>query len=236
MRWRAWPVAVALALTACDDAGPGATAQVLDPMTIALTGQGNEPGWNVTVADGSVRLVTNYGEQTQTAPVTAATATGESRIVLAPPVTITQNFAPCSDDMSGRPFPYRVEVETGEQVLKGCGGSVADLFAAGNWRVSMIDNAALAEDSGPTVRFDGAGGLSGDTGCNSFAGHYEIIEGALRIGPLAVTRRACVDTGMGAREGRMLARLQGDIGFNQTADDGLVLIGPDGSLTLRRAG
>ena len=48
------------------------------------------------------------------------------------------------------------------------------------------------------VRFHADGKISGFGGCNSFFGHYTANGGALEIGPLGSTRKACAETVMKA--------------------------------------
>lgn len=42
-----------------------------------------------------------------------------------------------------------------------------------------------------TLAFDGAGAVSGNSGCNSYSGAYAINGTSLSIGPLISTRMAC---------------------------------------------
>ena len=77
----------------------------------------------------------------------------------------------------------------------------------------------------PTLRLDAAQKrASGDTGCNSFGGGYELSGESLQFGALASTRRACVDGDLNAQEAAYLRALA-DTRTWQIADDTLVLRG-----------
>src|SRR5688572_17837186 len=68
-----------------------------------------------------------------------------------------------------------------------------------------------AGDNGtPTLRLDAAEKrASGNTGCNSFGGGYELSGESLRFGMLASTRRACVDEALNRQESAYLRALEG---------------------------
>ena len=71
----------------------------------------------------------------------------------------------------------------------------AQLLEGSGWRLTAYrgpDGALVAVPDGveATARFvDGR--VSGSTGCNSYSGSYDLGGDELRIGPLAMTRKAC---------------------------------------------
>ena len=81
-----------------------------------------------------------------------------------------------------------------------------------------------------TVRLDGDR-LSVDTGCNTGGAAVTVDGGTLAIGPLGLTKRACLEAAA-AVERSMTQTLQGDVAFEL---DGQVLrlLGPDGGLHFR---
>lgn len=90
--------------------------------------------------------------------------------------------------------------------------------------------ARTAPDGAPTLRLDSAQRrASGNTGCNSFGGEYELSGGTLRFGVLATTRRACVDPELNQQEAAFLRALAETRGW-RVAGDTLVLSGPAGPL------
>jgi len=88
-----------------------------------------------------------------------------------------------------------------------------------------------AGDNGtPSLRLDVAQTrASGDTGCNSFGGGYELSGESLRFGALASTRRACVDEALNRQEAAFLGALA-DTRTWRIADGTLVLSGEAGVL------
>lgn len=67
-----------------------------------------------------------------------------------------------------------------------------------------------------------AGNISGNGGCNTFTGSYELAQdGTLSVGPLATTQMACAEEVMTA-EAEFLARVESASGF-EINDDTLVL-------------
>ncbi|MEJ2535190.1 MAG: META domain-containing protein [Gammaproteobacteria bacterium] len=67
-----------------------------------------------------------------------------------------------------------------------------DLLTGTEWWVEDIGGGGVIDNSHTTVRFVEAGRVAGDTGCNRYMGSYEMDETALKFGPLAGTRRACI--------------------------------------------
>ena len=68
---------------------------------------------------------------------------------------------------------------------------------------------------------------SGSTGCNSFSGSYELTGDSLRFGPLASTRRACLDPAMNRQESVYLKALSDTRRWRVTGDT-LILSGDAG--------
>ena len=77
------------------------------------------------------------------------------------------------------------------------------------WRLVAIDGVATPGGSDVTLAFSG-GRVSGEGPCNSFGGTVAIDEttGALRIGDLSSTKRACLDPARGALETTWFAALR----------------------------
>ena len=88
-----------------------------------------------------------------------------------------------------------------------------------------------AGDNGtPTLRLDAAQKrASGNTGCNSYGGVYELSGESLRFGALASTRRACLDEVLNRQETAFLGALA-DTRTWRIADGTLVLSGEAGPL------
>jgi putative lipoprotein len=87
---------------------------------------GQEPGWLLEIDEGvSMRLLYDYGERT--AIVNAPTLTVEdgrrayAGLSGTNSVNVVIEDRPCSDIMSGDPFPATVTVTINDRTLNGCG-------------------------------------------------------------------------------------------------------------------
>jgi heat shock protein HslJ len=69
----------------------------------------------------------------------------------------------------------------------------------------------------------------GSTGCNRFNGSYELSGDSLRLGPLTVTHRACLDPAMNRQEGTLLEAFEATRSWKATGDT-LVLSGEAGPI------
>jgi heat shock protein HslJ len=64
-------------------------------------------------------------------------------------------------------------------------------IAATNWRPTHIGEMRIENDTPITLQFDSENGLSGYSGCNRFAGNFELVEATFAAGPMNSTRMAC---------------------------------------------
>ena len=85
-----------------------------------------------------------------------------------------------------------------------------------------------------TLAFDGAGAVSGNSGCNSYSGAYTINGTSLSIGPLISTQMACEQDVMD-QEQLYLASLQGAASFDLPGGQ-LVIFDAGGQEILRYNG
>lgn len=90
----------------------------------------------------------------------------------------------------------------------------------GIWRAVDIDGAKTARGVASTLELRGDGKVSGEGGCNRFAGKAVIGPGSLVLGPLMSTRMACPGE-RSVQEGHYLAALERARGWRL---DGRVLI------------
>jgi copper homeostasis protein (lipoprotein) len=98
------------------------------------------------------------------------------------------------------------------------------------WKlVSLGDQPAPAVNA-PELRLDtGQKQAVGVGGCNRFTGHYELNGDSLRLGPLASTKRACLDAAANRFESAFLKALDDARTWRITGDT-LVLSGQSGPL------
>lgn len=64
-------------------------------------------------------------------------------------------------------------------------------LAEREWVVASVGAAPLRLPVRSTIRFDANGALGGQAPCNAYTGSFTLNEGALSVGPLALTRKAC---------------------------------------------
>jgi len=64
------------------------------------------------------------------------------------------------------------------------------------WRPTHLGEMTIDEDTEMRIQFEVTGQFGGHGGCNRFFGSYELIDGALIIGPIGATRMACPEPSM----------------------------------------
>lgn len=101
------------------------------------------------------------------------------------------------------------------------------------WAATGINNGkggvtSLVAESTVTAEFADDGTLTGDAGCNSYTGTYEVLGDTITIGPLATTRMAC-EPELNEQEANYLAALENATTFTLDRDR-LELRNDEGSL------
>jgi heat shock protein HslJ len=81
------------------------------------------------------------------------------------------------------------------------------------WHATMINNGnqgveSVVAGTDPTMTYDPAGTVSGSAGCNQYNGPATLDGSTISIGPLASTKRACVDEAANTQEVAFLAALE----------------------------
>ena len=116
-------------------------------------------------------------------------------------------------------------------IMTGCGNDGLDLSAQ-TWMLVEVDGAPAVPTGIATLSFADDGTLSGNTGCNSFTGSYEIDGSSLTIAsPLASSLRAC-DEEIMSQETAVLQALESTSRFSISGSE-LELI-DDSNKTLAR--
>ncbi|RZL93699.1 MAG: META domain-containing protein [Variovorax sp.] len=113
---------------------------------------------------------------------------------------------------------------SGAMLIAGCSSvSLDEPIEGRTWRLARLGTEPVAPSGDPQrdaqLVFDGrTGRVSGSGGCNRLTAGYQRNADALKIGPLAATRMACVDAGRSALEGRFLAALQATASYRMAGD------------------
>lgn len=227
------PVAVA-------SCAAGPAAENADRTPSVQTGYragGNEPFWNLTLGETAM-VFSVLGRDSVTAPRPeaesvdngwryAATVDGQA-------FTVLIDERPCSDSMSGMPFPHTVAVTLGSETFTGCGGDTISMLAGDEWTVHEIEGVAVAGSQPPTLQFTSDSALSGTGGCNRYRSTYEVSGEGIRIGPAAATRMACTDTAANEQETRFFSVLERISRFDVDEDGALTLFEGDRPVIVAR--
>ena len=110
-------------------------------------------------------------------------------------------------------------------------------IAGSSWRIVAIGGAALPPQPEMTIEF-ADGRLTGQGPCNSIGGSalYDPTSGAIRIGDLVTTKRACVDPNLARVESVLVNSLRAATQVGVDPDGHLVLAGSGIDIVLDVAG
>jgi heat shock protein HslJ len=223
---------------AAASAAPMASRQAPTAAQPPFRATGNEPGWRVDIADGTITLLTDLGQTRTVVPAPRATVKGGTRTYAgadrghAVTVTITDQI--CVDTMSGMPHPNTVAVTLDGKKMNGCGGDPATLLH-GEWLVQSLAGAPPVKDSKPTIAFESPGRVHGAASCNRFTGGFTLTGESLTIDQPAATMMACVPDEVMKQEALFLELLKAVSRFS-TDGKVLTLTTTDGrTITARRS-
>jgi uncharacterized membrane protein len=106
----------------------GVTAEHAEPAVPAVeaedyTARGQEPGWLLTIAGGSMDYQGNYGEKKIRVPAPAPTPTANGRRYETERLTIEITNSRCNDAMSGHGYSDQVKIVADGETYDGCGGA-----------------------------------------------------------------------------------------------------------------
>ncbi|MEA3038272.1 MAG: hypothetical protein QOE79_785 [Sphingomonadales bacterium] len=110
-------LALLLPLAAC-----ASTPRVADPAREHYEALGNEPGWRLSIHDGRIDYVGDYGETKISVARPDPRPSINGRRYYAGRLTVDLTYSPCNDAMSGHGYAHRVLVTADGKTVKGCGG------------------------------------------------------------------------------------------------------------------
>jgi heat shock protein HslJ len=138
--------------------------------------------------------------------------------------------ARCSDGMSDRAYPDRVQVDVDGRRKKGCGAAamVPGGLAGTNWRVVAVNGRPTPAVGDFHMNFE-ASRFGAKFGCNGMGGDYRLDGDTIVPGPVMGTRMACPDMSFETDAGIVLSqplrmlwtggdRLRLSSGVNRTID------------------
>lgn len=194
---------------------------------------GTEPFWSLTIDQRTIAFEEANAPGVrivQARPRPIIGVAGE--IYQTPRINVNIVHASCSDGMSDRIYPDKVQVRIDGRAFEGCGGqpmAPANL-ANSSWTVEAINGRPTGGGERFQLRFEGER-MSGQFGCNRVSGGYNVADMTLTAGNLAMTRMACPDMSFETQATRILAQ---PVQLSMLPGDTLAMSNAAGSITLRR--
>lgn len=232
--------AAALALSACaayPPAGPYSGEPAPPPGAPAAgtyRALGTEPFWSLDI--GPKEIVFNEANApgrpvVQPTPRPIIGFAGE--IYQTPRINVNIVHSRCSDGMSDRVYPDRVQLTVDGRRFEGCGGGavVPTSLAGTNWRVAEVGGMPIPQGEGYFMRFE-ASDVSAKFGCNSMGGSYRYDGQTLVAGPLMATKMACPEMRHEIAAGRILAN---PLTASWNGGDRVTLSNAAGAIVLERS-
>lgn len=212
--------------------------RMIEQPELPLTARGNEPPWQVQVANDQLKLSTNYGTRHESFALLATRQSGpETRYLAASnnqSLTLTITPGVCRDSMSGMPHPYAAELATAQGTLPGCAGRPVALLSSHEWSITLLDGQPPAVDSTITLTFSAEDSrVFGNASCNRFNAGFTLDGENLRFSHAASTMMACPEPLM-HQERSFFRILEGIQAFDIDGNGVLELIGTNGRLHARR--
>lgn len=220
----------ALALAGCVEPPPLPPPPPTGPLYVAL---GTEPFWRLTMNSAEIVFTEANAPGVQIAQPTPRPIIGVAgEIYQTPRINVNVVHAQCSDGMSDRIYPDKVQVRVDGRAFEGCGGEPMAPANLSNtsWSVESVNGRAAPGGDRFFVRFEGDR-LSARFGCNSMSGSYRVQGQTLTAGPIAATRMACPDMSFEDEAGRVLSQ---PVALHWSAGDRLTLSNAAGTVVLRR--
>ncbi len=187
---------------------------------------GNEPSWVLEMDDQEMTLLTDFGETRLAAPTPVPQATNDGKTYVATvggkSLSVIISPRPCTDTMSGMPYPNTVTVRLDGETLRGCGGDPATLLRGAEWVVEDLDESGLIDRSRVTLNFGADGRVFGHASCNTYNGGYVLTGEGLTLSEIVTTMMACAPALM-TQESRFLDFLKNAQRFEIGADGALIL-------------
>ena len=213
-------------------------SSAIEAGTKVFRATGNEPGWLLEITGTKMKFLGNYGQIRIEAAAPVAETTAAYRQYAARTDghdLIVRIFdRPCSDTMTGMPYPQEVVVVFAGKQLNGCGGNPGALLQGGEWVVEDIDGTRVIDGARVAFNFAADRRVSGRASCNTYTGVYELTGETFTIPKAGVTMMACAPALM-HQEGLFLDILKNVQGFTLAPDGALILRTGDGrTMTARR--
>jgi len=193
---------------------------------------GNEPFWGLTITDSQMTFDDFKGpaQIVQPTPVPKRGVAGET--YQTPRLHVNVVHGQCSDGISDRVYPDKVQVTVDGRRVSGCGGPAVKpvILAVTEWVVTSVNGRPTPGSAGYYVNFTD-NHVTAKFGCNRFNTTYDLTSDTLTAGPLAGTRMACPDMSFENQASAILAR---PMRTNFLTDERMILANSAGKIEARR--
>lgn len=221
----------ALTLAACMAAPPLPPPPPAGGLYVAL---GTEPFWRLTLNSAEIVFTEANAPGVQIAQPTPRPIIGiAGEIYQTPRIHLNIVHAPCSDGMSDRTYPDKVQVRVDGRAFEGCGGAPMAPAQVANtsWQVTAVNGRSAPASDQFFIRFENDR-MGAKFGCNSIGGNYSVSGAMLTPGALAATRMACPDMSWEDQASRVLSA---PVRMTFRPGDQLLLENAAGTILLRRS-
>jgi len=181
-------------LAACYAAPPPPPPITPNPPGGSYHALGTEPFWDMTIDEREI-IFTDRGNNVRVAQPTPSVIVGiAGEIYRTPRIGVNIVHAQCSDGMSDRVYPDKVQADIDGKRYNGCGGAaVAPASLAGtNWRVAAVNGRPTPPGDQYFMNFE-ADRFGSKFGCNRMGGGYRQDGNLLIPRPIMGTKMACPD-------------------------------------------
>ena len=192
------------------------------------------PFWRLTINQQEMVFTEANAPGVQIAQPTPRVIIGiAGEVYETPRIGVNIVHAQCSDGMSDRIYPDKVQVRIDTRRFDGCGGEPMAPASIANtsWSVLSVNGRPAPGGERYAVQFTGDR-ISARFGCNSMVGSYQLDGQSLTAGALAMTRMACPDMSMEADAAQILSQ---PVRLEWSAGDRLTLSNAAGAIVLRRS-
>lgn len=231
-RLAALSLALGLAMAGCAPLPPAATGPAPAPGIYRAVG--TEPFWSLTL-NGRDMIFTEAARPGQriVVPQPRVIIGFAGEIYQTPRMGVNIVHTQCSDGMSDRIYPDKVQLRVDGRSFEGCGGDPVaseSRLEGTSWNVLAVNGRRTGGGPRFTLSFS-RDRLSGQFGCNRLNGTYQASPSGLTAGPLMSTRMACPDMRFEDQAGRILAQ---PVNLRTLPNLDLELSNSVGSIRIRR--
>ena len=203
------------------------------PSTGTYRALGTEPFWGLTISPVEMTFDEPNGPTRIVQPTPRPIIGIAGEIYQTPRLNVNVVHAQCSDGMSDRVYPDKVQVTADGRRFEGCGGeAVVPLALAGtNWRVAAINGRPTPPAGAFFMNFE-AERIGAKFGCNGLGAGYSQTSDMITPGAVMATRMACPDMSLETQGSAILAQ---PMRMTWSGGDRLTLSNNAGSIELMRS-